>query len=262
MKTSKLQNGSRVDIDNLTVIFKGREGIIAVKELDIKVMPGEFLCILGTTGCGKSTILNVIAGFIKPTYGNVLIDKEKVELPSPKCGIVFQQFALFPWLSVLGNVRFGPRALGIKKTEVDTIAKSYLKMVGLHNFLSLYPKELSGGMQQRVALARALANDPPLLLMDEPFGALDAQTRTEMQELLLRIWSGTGKTVIFVTHDIDEAIFLGDRIIVLTAQPGQVKSEIPVKLPRPRSYDIVTSTAYVNIKRKFLDLLREEAITC
>jgi NitT/TauT family transport system ATP-binding protein len=259
VKTATLQKGSHVEIDGLTVIYRGREEIMAVRELTVEVVPGEFLCVLGTTGCGKSTILNVIGGFIKPTHGRVAIDGDKVESPGPKCGVVFQEFALFPWLTVLGNVRFGPRSMGVGRSKAKTISLSHLEMVGLHEFCSLYPKELSGGMQQRVALARALANDPPLLLMDEPFGALDAQTRAEMQELLLRIWSGLGKTVIFVTHDIDEAIFLGDRIIVLTARPGQVKAEIPVRLPRPRSYDIVTSQTYVEIKRKVLELIREEA---
>jgi ABC-type nitrate/sulfonate/bicarbonate transport system ATPase subunit len=172
--------------------------------------------------------------------------------------MVFQQHALFPWATVLGNIEFGPRCRGFGKKKSRAVAEELIDLVGLHNFSSAYPGELSGGMQQRVGLARALANDPALLLMDEPFGSLDAQTRTTMQELLLRIWSGTGKTVMFVTHDVDEAIFLADRIVVLTARPGQVKAEVSVSLPRPREYEVVTSRPYTEIKRKLLDVIREE----
>lgn len=252
--------GSHVEIQDLAVAYQGREQVEAVKNASITIESGEFVCILGTTGCGKSTILNVIAGFVPPTQGAVIVDGSPVETPSPDRGMVFQHFALFPWATVLANVCFGPISLGKSKKEACEIAYNHLEMVGLRNFASAYPNELSGGMQQRVGLTRALANNPRLLLMDEPFGALDAQTRAQMQELLLGIWSGSGKTVIFVTHDVDEAIFLADRIVILTARPAQVKSNITVTLPRPRSYDVVTSEAYVAIKREVLELIREETI--
>lgn len=252
--------GSHVQIDNVTVTFNAREEVTAVKDVVLDVQPGEFICILGTTGCGKSTILNVVAGFVRPTQGLAVVNGVEVTGPGPTRGMVFQQHALFPWQTVLGNVAFGPKCRGIGREKGLGIAHELINVVGLRDFAAAYPGELSGGMQQRVGLARALANDPPLLLMDEPFGSLDAQTRAAMQELLLRIWSGTGKTVMFVTHDLDEAIFLADRIIVLTARPGQVKAEVPVALPRPREYEVVTSASYIDIKRQLLDVIREETM--
>lgn len=259
-KMSRYPIGSHVIIENLTVVYNVRKKIEAVKDLYLEVKPGEFLSVLGVTGCGKSTLLNVIAGFIKPTLGKILINGIEITAPDPSRGMVFQQHALFPWLTVLGNVTFGPRSLGITKKESEKIAKKYIELVGLSGFSSLFPDELSGGMQQRVGLARALANEPQLMLMDEPFGSLDAQTRSTMQELLLKIWHGTSKTVIFVTHDVDEAIFLADRIVVLTARPGRIKSIVPVQLPRQREYDMVTSEAYLKIKREVLSMIREETL--
>lgn len=259
-KEAKVQPGSRVQLDHVTVVFRAREEFVAIKDLVLEASPGEFLCILGTTGCGKSTILNVVAGFVRPTVGRVLADGQEVTGPNSERGMVFQQHALFPWTTVLGNIEFGPISRGFGKKKSRAIADKLIDLVGLGDFSSAYPGELSGGMQQRVGLARALANDPALLLMDEPFGSLDAQTRTAMQELLLGIWAGTGKTVMFVTHDIDEAIFLADRIVILTARPGHMKAEISVPLPRPREYDIVTSQAYIEIKRQLLDSIREETV--
>lgn len=252
------KRGSRVEVKDLTVVYRARSDVEAVKNLSLDITPGEFVCLLGTTGCGKSSILHVIAGFVIPTRGDAFVDGVLVDSPSPDRGMVFQQFALFPWLTVLGNVRFGPRSIGKATSEATRIAYDHLDMVGLRDFASAFPDELSGGMQQRVALARALANDPRVLLMDEPFGALDAQTRAQMQEWLLGIWSGSGKTVMFVTHDVDEAIFLADRIVVLTARPAQIKSIIPVTLARPRTYDVMTTEQYVAIKREVLGLIREE----
>ncbi len=251
--------GAEIEVRHLTVVY-GRKNVIAVRQLDLSVAPGEFLCLVGTTGCGKSTILNAIAGFTRPTEGEILVNGQPVEEPDPSRGMVFQQHALFPWLTVTGNIQFGPLSLGTSRTESRAIAERYIKLMGLEGFGASYSSELSGGMQQRVGLARVLANDPRILLMDEPFGALDAQTRAQMQELLLKIWSGSGKTVMFVTHDVDEAIFLADRIVVLTARPAQIKSVIAVPLSRPRSYDIVTSGAYVAIKREVLGLIREETM--
>lgn len=260
LKSSKLIKGSEVIIDNLSVVYSARKRVEAVRNLNLNVKPGEFLCILGTTGCGKSTILNVIAGFIKPTTGKILVAEELVKSPSPSRGMVFQQHGLFPWLTVMGNIMFGPRSIGLGKEKSRVIANKYIQSVGLSIFSSSFPSELSGGMQQRVGLARALANDPQLLLMDEPFGSLDAQTRTTMQELLQSIWYGTGKTVIFVTHDVEEAIFLADRIVVLTARPGRIKSIVPVQIPRPRKYNVIESQEYLEIKRKVLLLIRDETL--
>lgn len=254
------QLGSHVQLEHVTVCFSARKDTIAIKDLVLEVQPGEFLCILGTTGCGKSTILNVVAGFVRPTAGRAIVNGMEITRPGPNRGMVFQQHALFPWLTVLGNVAFGPRCRGLSHEKSMEIATELINVVGLRNFAAAYPGELSGGMQQRVGLARALANDPALLLMDEPFASLDAQTRTAMQELLLRIWSGTGKSVMFVTHDVDEAIFLADRIIVLTARPGQVKAEVLVGLPRPREYELVTSRPYIEIKRQLLEVIREETL--
>jgi NitT/TauT family transport system ATP-binding protein len=248
-------------VDNLSVVYENeRKGTAAVRDLSFQVKPGEFVCLLGTTGCGKSTVLNVIAGFVKPTSGTVCVNGHQVHEPSPDRGIVFQQYALFPWKTVRQNIGFGPRMLGKSAKEVDDLIKRYVAAIGLSGFEDKYPLELSGGMAQRVALARALANDPAVLLMDEPFGSLDAQIRLMMQELLLRVWEGAGKTVVFVTHDVDEAVFLADRVLVMTARPGQIKAEIPVNLTRPRSYDIVTSQEFLAIKRQALHLIREESL--
>lgn len=252
--------GSHIRLEALTVAFQAREKLVAIKDVTLEVQSGEFLCVLGTTGCGKSTILNAIAGFIKATSGKILVDRQEVIGPSPLRGMVFQQHALFPWATVLGNIEFGPKSLGISNRESKIIAQKLVDRIGLHAFSSAYPDELSGGMQQRVGLARALANDPALLLMDEPFGSLDAQTRISMQELLLDVWSGSGKTVIFVTHDVDEAIFLADRIVVLTARPGQVKAEFVVSLPRPRQYEILASEEYMVTKREVISAIREETM--
>ena len=235
--------------------------IRAVQAMDFEVRPGELLCFLGTTGCGKSTILNVLAGFVKPTAGSVFIGQTPITGPGPDRGFVFQDHALFLWMTVAGNIEFGPKSSGVTRKERRAKVDRYIRLVGLTGFDKSYPNELSGGMQQRVGLARALANEPSVILMDEPFGSLDAQTRSMMQELLLDVWERTKKTIIFVTHDVDEAIFLADRIIVLTARPAQVKEEIRIVLPRPRSYEIVISPAYVEIKRRVLELIREETLS-
>jgi NitT/TauT family transport system ATP-binding protein len=246
---------------DLTVVFPhDNQNITAIEGLSFQIRAGEFACFLGTTGCGKSTILNVIAGFVRPTTGTVLLDEAPITQPGPERGIVFQQFALFPWRTVEGNIEFGPRMRGLPKRERKVLLDEYISLVGLSGFEKSYPSELSGGMQQRVGIARVLANDPSVLLMDEPFGSLDAQTRLMMQESLLDIWQRTKKTIVFVTHDVDEAIFLADRIYVLTARPARIKKEITVNLPRPRSFDIVTSTEYTNLKKNVLGLIREETL--
>ena len=215
----------RIEGLGLAMRFKTKSGsVVALDELDIDIRPGEFVALLGPSGCGKSTLLNLVAGILKPTDGRVTIDGKPVKGPNPDCGIVFQNHSLFPWMSVLENVAFGPKMLG----SADPIgtARTFLSLVGLEKQAAAWPSSLSGGMQQRVGIARALATYPPVLLMDEPFGALDAQTRSIMQEELLKIWSQFKTTVIFVTHDIEEAIFLADRVVVMKTLPGGIKRQV------------------------------------
>jgi len=250
-----------IAIDNLSVIFgQPDKEFLAVDRVSFGIKPGEFVCIVGPSGCGKSTILNAVAGFEAPTEGMVTLDGAAITKPGADRGMVFQQPGLFPWKSVRANVAHGPRMAGRSDREAYRLADQYLEMVGLARFASNYPKTLSGGMQQRVAIARALVNRPSVLLMDEPFGALDAQTRAMMQETLLRIWADIRATVIFVTHDIDEAIFLGDRILVMSASPGRIILDIPVTLGRPRSADISLDQAFLSIKKSCLDIIRRESL--
>jgi NitT/TauT family transport system ATP-binding protein len=259
--TGKPARGN-IAIERLSVIFgdAGRE-FLAVDRVSFDVKPGEFVCIVGPSGCGKSTILNVVAGFERPTEGSVTLDGGPITKPGADRGMVFQQPGLFPWKSVRANVAHGPRMAGLSDREAFRLADQYLEMVGLARFADNYPKTLSGGMQQRVAIARALVNRPSVLLMDEPFGALDAQTRSMMQETLLRIWADIGATVIFVTHDIDEAIFLGDRILVMSASPGRVLLDIAVTIGRPRSAEISLDQPFLSTKKRCLDVIRRESLS-
>ncbi|MBI1802334.1 MAG: ABC transporter ATP-binding protein, partial [Chloroflexi bacterium] len=229
-------------------------------DLSLDVADSEFISIVGPSGCGKSTLLRVVAGLVRPTTGDVRLDGRRVEGPGADRGMVFQSYTLFPWLTVQGNVEFGLRIKGMAATERTRLAQDYIEMIGLRDFANHYPKELSGGMMQRVAIARALANDPEVLLMDEPFGALDAQTRIIMQELLVNLWQRTPKTIVFVTHDIDEALFLSDRVYIMTARPGQIKQVLNVALPRPRSLEVTTSPVFVDLKRTVLSSIREESL--
>jgi len=253
---------ARLTLDRLGMRFRTRLGetITALEEISCEVEDQEFAVLVGTSGCGKSTILRLVAGLIPPSEGRVLVDGHPVSRPGRDRGMVFQAYTLFPWLTVQQNVEFGLRLRGASTEERERVARHYLGQVGLGGFEGVYPKELSGGMMQRVAIARALANDPAVLLMDEPFGALDAQTRVLMGELLLRVWGDAAKTVLFVTHDIEEALFLGDRVFVMTARPGRIREEIKVPLPRPRSVDMLTSEAFVALKRRVMDAIREEAV--
>ena len=225
----------------------------ALSRTDLAVEDNDFIAILGPSGCGKSTLLRVVAGLEKPTTGRVLLDGEPVSGPGPDRGMVFQSYTLFPWLTVEQNILFGSRATPERAS--DLIAR-----VGLRGFERHYPKMLSGGMQQRTALARALANDPKILLLDEPFGALDNQTRALMQELLLGIWEADRKTVLFVTHDIEEAIFMANRIAVMTARPGRIKAEVAVPLAHPRHYTIKTSAQFSELKGRLTEEIRSEAL--
>jgi len=248
-----------IGVENLSVEFK-RDGMrtVAVQDIAIEIAPGEFTALLGPSGCGKSTLLNVIGGMVRPTRGEVRIDGAPVTEPSARCGVVFQQHSLFPWMTALGNVAFGPRMLGHASPE--SVAREFLALVGLEKFAHAYPAQLSGGMQQRVGIARALATRPQVLLMDEPFGALDAQTRSIMQEELLKIWSELKTTVVFVTHDVDEALYLSDRVFAMSTAPGGIKEEIRIDLGRPRTPEIALSEKYGALDRRVRRLIREETL--
>lgn len=247
-------------IDNVSKIFsdKGQQ-VTALQNTSFTVSQNEFITILGPSGCGKSTILKIIAGLEEPSSGKVLLDGREIKGPGSDRGMVFQSYTLFPWLTVQQNIEFGLDVAGKSKAERQDIACHYLEKIGLTGFEKAYPSNLSGGMKQRVAIARALANDPQVLLMDEPFGALDAQTRTVMQELLLTVWEESHKTILFVTHDVDEAIFMGDTIYVMTARPGKIKARLEVPLLRSRTYDMKLADSFVNLKKQALELIREES---
>ena len=250
----------RIEITDLGITF-GRNGntVDAVRRFTLMTMPGEFDALLGPSGCGKSTVLNAVAGFVRPDVGQVLVDGEPVKGPGAERGMVFQQHSLFPWKTVLHNVEFGLKMRGVGRIERTSQARTFLHLVGLGGFENAYPEELSGGMQQRVGIARVLVNRPRVMLMDEPFAALDAQTRLTMQELLLGVWKEVQTTVLFVTHDIDEALFLSDRVAVMTARPGQIRDLVEVKLPRPRAPEIITSPEFVVLKARVLAQVREES---
>jgi len=229
----------------------------AVRDFDLDIGEGEFVCVVGPSGCGKTTLLRCIAGLEEPTRGRVLIRGEPLGGAGAERGYVFQSFALFPWRTVRRNIEFGLEVKGMPKEERRRVSDDYIDLVGLQGFEDAYPRELSGGMQQRVGLARALANDPAVLLMDEPFGSLDAQTRNLMQAEVLKIWNRTHKPIIFVTHSVDESIFLADRVVVLTARPASIKAIFPVDLPRPRDR---ASDPFAHIRHEVLEDLTEEVL--
>ncbi|NJM34169.1 MAG: ABC transporter ATP-binding protein [Rhodomicrobium sp.] len=248
-----------IGIKDVTIAFgSGAARHVAVTDVSIDIEPGEFVCLLGPSGCGKSTLLNSVAGYVAASSGEVLVDGAPVDAPGPDRGMVFQQYSLFPWKTVRENVAFGPMIMG--RAQPYSIADTMIAMVGLAKFGNRYPAELSGGMQQRVGIARALATYPKVLLMDEPFGALDSQTRHMMQESLLEIWSEFGITVLFVTHDIDEAVFLGDRVLIMSASPGRIIADIPIDLPRPRDPDIANDEAFLRLRRQCHDRIRAESL--
>ncbi len=236
-------------------VSKSYDGKLALGRVDLQLAENSFTCLLGPSGCGKSTLLNMIAGFVPPTTGQVLVDSEAVAGASADRGVVFQEYALFPWRTALANVEFGPLMRRKPTAERRATARRYLELVGLKAHADKFPSELSGGMKQRVAIARALANNPSVLLMDEPFGALDAQTREVLQEELLRIWEQERKTVVFVTHSISEAIFLADRIVVMATQPGLIKDLVDVSLSHPRDR---SSPEFVDLERHIKLSVREE----
>jgi len=251
----------RVEIWDVSVSF--RQGSIvnrALQNTSVDVAPGSFVCLLGPSGCGKSTLLNTVAGYVNPSTGWARVDGVQVIGPGSDRGMVFQQYSLFPWKTVRDNVAFGPYATGSGRAKSRAIADELLDMVGLARFAERYPSELSGGMQQRVGIARALANKPTVLLMDEPFGALDSQTRAVMQENLLRVWAEFKITVIFVTHDVDEAIFLADRVLVMSAAPGRIIEDVKVPLSRPRNPEVTITPEFIALKRQFLQVIRAESL--
>jgi NitT/TauT family transport system ATP-binding protein len=227
----------------------------ALRDASLRLAKGEFVCLIGASGCGKSTLLRICAGFEQPSQGEALMWGKPIAGPAPDRGMVFQDYGLFPWLTVRRNIAFGPAARGLAAAEVDAIAERFIALVGLQRFANAYPHQLSGGMKQRVAIARVLANDAELVLMDEPFGALDAMTRERLQDELLEIWQRTGLTVMFVTHSIEEAIFLADRVVVMSPGPGRIETEMKIDLPRPRD---VSAPDFNDIRRELSRMLHSD----
>ena len=236
--------------------YGGKAGVLALDQVDLAIAEGEFVALLGPSGCGKSTLLNLVAGFEPLTSGSMLFDGHQVDRPGPERAVVFQEASLLPWLNVWENVVFGPVVQGLSVQDYEPRAKEILELVGLEAFHDALPVQLSGGMRQRVGIARALVMQPSALLMDEPFGALDAQTRLSMQQLLLDVWQRLKVTVLFVTHDIDEAILLADRVCVMTARPGRITRDIPITLRRPRSIDDLTNSDFMRFKAEIMAEMR------
>jgi len=257
---AQLAQGGAIEIDHLGIrLGEGAQAFDAVQDVSLSIAPGEFVCVLGPSGCGKSTLLGALAGHWTPSRGSIHVDGAPVAGPHPDRGLVFQQHTLFPWKKVLDNVGFGLKMQGVGRRERRERARELLGLVGLAGFEDRYPIQLSGGMQQRVEIARVLINHPRVMLMDEPFGALDAQTRLKMQELLLDVWARVNTTIIFITHDIDEALFLADRILVMSPRPGRIIDEIRLDFERPRHPDVMTSNHFTRLKRHCLDLLHPQA---
>lgn len=250
----------QVSVESVSLAFPAKGGgkVVALENLSMEIPDKQFAVIVGPSGCGKSSLLDLIAGLKDVSGGRCLLDGRVIERPGRDRGMVFQSYSLFPWLTVRKNIEFGLSVNGVSAKERAVRVDRYLEAIGLTRFENAYPTQLSGGMKQRVAIARSLANDPEVLLMDEPFGALDSQTRSIMQELLLDIWEAEHKTVLFVTHDIDEALFLGDVVYVMSARPGRIIDTIDVDLRRPREFDIVTTEKFVGLKRRIMGSLHEE----
>jgi ABC-type nitrate/sulfonate/bicarbonate transport system ATPase subunit len=255
---------SRLSIRGVGKVFPGvrrdASPTQALQPVSLDVADNDFIAVLGPSGCGKSTLLRLVAGLEEPSSGDILLDDAPIRGPGADRGVVFQSYTLFPWLTVRENICFGLRERGAPRAEQREASDSFIARMGLRGFEDHYPKQLSGGMQQRVAIARALANDPKILLLDEPFGALDNQTRLLMQELLLGIWESARKTVLFVTHDIDEAIFMANRVVVFSARPGRIKAEVLTELPHPRPYTIKTSPEFMALKARLTEEIRIEAL--
>jgi NitT/TauT family transport system ATP-binding protein len=253
------RHGGRIGIDRVSIeLGTGVSRFKVLDDVSLDVEPGEFVCLLGPSGCGKSTLLGALAGHLRPSAGRLRLDGEPIDGPDPQRGLVFQQHTLFPWKSVLDNVAYGLKMKGVDRATREGEARGLLERVGLAGFERRHPSELSGGMQQRVEIARVLINHPRVLLMDEPFGALDALTRSRMQELLLDLWTQLRTTIVFVTHDIDEALFLADRVLVLSPRPGRIVEELRIRFDRPRHAGLLTRQDFTELKRRCLALLRHE----
>ena len=254
------QAAPRLQVDKVSLRYKKPDGgtFTALEEVSFEVPDQQFAVLVGPSGCGKSSLLYLTAGLAEPTSGEIYVGGQQVQGPGADRGMVFQSYTLFPWLTVRQNVEFGLKRRGMPAARRKEIVDYYVNEVGLAGFADNYAKQLSGGMMQRVAIARALANDPQILLMDEPFGALDSQTRLQMQQLLLRVWGNSKKTVLFVTHDIDEAILLGDRVYVMGAKPGRIKQILDVPIERPRSLDMVMERSFIDMKRQIFGLLHDD----
>lgn len=253
------ENLTKLKIDNVVKEYNGNKGkTIALNGVSLDIKENEFICVVGPSGCGKSTLLNIIAGLLEPTSGAVYLDGEKIEGTGVERGVVFQGYALFPWRTVLKNVMFGLEMKRVPKAQAEEIAKKYIKAVGLEGFEHAYPKELSGGMRQRVAIARAYAADPEVLLLDEPFGALDAQTRVQLQSELLNTWEHEKKTCFFITHDVDEAIILAQRVIIMSARPGRIKRIVDIDIPYPRTQATKTDPRFLELKTEIWNEVYQE----
>jgi NitT/TauT family transport system ATP-binding protein len=247
---------SSLTAHNISMVFRTRAGEVrALDDVSLEIPDSHFACIVGASGCGKSTLLNIMAGLVRPTSGTVEVGGEPIEGPGADRGMVFQSYTLYPWLRVRENVEFGPSLKGASKAERRRISDRLIEEMGLTEFARAFPKELSGGMKQRVAIARALANEPKVLLMDEPFGALDALTRASAQRFLTDVWEQHRRTIAFVTHDIDEAIFLGDTVFVMSRRPGRIREVVDVDIPRPRSLEDVGTSRFAELKRHVLSLI-------
>ena len=247
---------SKILAEHIDKIYtSGKKSTKAIEDASIDIQDNDFVCIVGPSGCGKSTLLRMLAGLDFPTSGNIIVNDRKVTGPGPDRGMVFQTYTLFPWMSVEDNIKFGLKLKNMPKDKQEEIAKRYLKIIGLEKFAKSYPKELSGGMKQRVAKARALANQPEVLLMDEPFGALDPHTKSMMQLLMREIWEKEHPTVVFITHDIDEAVFLANKIYVMSARPGKIMKEVNVYLPHKRTLELKDSTEFIKIRKDINSLL-------
>ena len=252
---------SEIRFVDVAMRFRTRRGEVrALQQISLAVPDGQFACIVGPSGCGKSTLLSVAAGLVTPTEGDVLVDGKPAYSPGADRGMVFQSYSLYPWLSVRRNIEFGPEIKRVAVADRRKTSAELIHLMKLDGFADAYPKALSGGMKQRVAIARALASDPEVLLMDEPFGALDAQTRQIMQELLTDIWQRYRKTVLFVTHDIEEAIFLGDVIYVMTSRPGRIRTTLKVDIPRPRTFDTLTGQRFAQLRNQVVGIIHEESL--
>lgn len=252
---------NKISVLGVTKTFSGKRGeVVALKDLSLDVQEGEFLVIVGASGCGKTTLINLMAGFDAPTDGRILLDGKPVTGITPECGMIFQQYALFPWKTVQDNIEFGLKMKRMPKAERKERAAKYIDIVGLKGFEKSYPHHLSGGMKQRVSIARSLANDPAVLLLDEPFAALDAMTRQVLQEQLVRIYEKHRKTIVFITHSIDEALLLSSRIVVMTARPGRIAQEIVNDLPHPRNADVQLSDRYIELKRTIWNSVQAEVL--